>query len=127
MSPQGGERKKQVKKVANDNDNDEIAILSGQKTKQQGGRKTLKEITNQQWGELIQAASTHMNVANGHLEWIASVVQSNGCKMQWHHLLMEGLVGQQQMLVSRLVKMLSAMESGRAKGTTKGAGELQEP
>ncbi|KAG6327349.1 hypothetical protein ID866_11739 [Astraeus odoratus] len=37
-----------------------------------------------------------MDVANGHLEWIASVAQSNGCKVQWHHLLMKGLVGQQQ-------------------------------
>ncbi|KAG6326639.1 hypothetical protein ID866_12451, partial [Astraeus odoratus] len=37
-----------------------------------------------------------MDVANGHLEQIASAVQSNGHKVQWHHLLMEGLVGQQQ-------------------------------
>ncbi|KAG6326591.1 hypothetical protein ID866_12498 [Astraeus odoratus] len=37
-----------------------------------------------------------MDVANGHLDQIASTSQSNGQKMQWHHLLMEGLVGQQQ-------------------------------
>ncbi|KAG6327445.1 hypothetical protein ID866_11643 [Astraeus odoratus] len=39
-----------------------------------------------------------MDIANGHLEWIASTAQSNGCKMQQHHPLMEGLVGQQQEL-----------------------------
>ncbi|KAG6326482.1 hypothetical protein ID866_12606, partial [Astraeus odoratus] len=33
-----------------------------------------------------------MDVANGHLERIASMAQSNGQKMQWHFLLMEGLV-----------------------------------
>ncbi|KAG6330543.1 hypothetical protein ID866_8547 [Astraeus odoratus] len=35
--------------------------------------------------------------------------------MQWHHLPIEGLVGQQQMLVSRLVEMLSATGSGGSK------------
>ncbi|KAG6326282.1 hypothetical protein ID866_12806 [Astraeus odoratus] len=54
-----------------------------------------------------------MDVANGHLEWIASAVQSNSWKMQQHFLLMEGLVGQQQLLVSKLVKMkLQGGESG---------------
>ncbi|KAG6330910.1 hypothetical protein ID866_8177 [Astraeus odoratus] len=33
-----------------------------------------------------------MDVANGHLERIASTAQSNRRKIQWHHL-MEGLVG----------------------------------
>ncbi|KAG6328224.1 hypothetical protein ID866_10864 [Astraeus odoratus] len=55
--------------------------------------ETLKEITDQWWGELIQAVSTCMDVANSHLEWIASTVQSNSRKMQWHYMLMEGLVG----------------------------------
>ncbi|KAG6328578.1 hypothetical protein ID866_10511 [Astraeus odoratus] len=36
-----------------------------------------------------------MDVANGHLEKIVSMAQSNSCKVQWHHLVMEGLVGQQ--------------------------------
>ncbi|KAG6328420.1 hypothetical protein ID866_10670 [Astraeus odoratus] len=53
-----------------------------------------------------------MDVANNHLERIVSVAQSNGWKMQWHHLLMEGLVGQQQMLLSKLVMMSSAKGSG---------------
>ncbi|KAG6330108.1 hypothetical protein ID866_8980 [Astraeus odoratus] len=35
--------------------------------------------------------------------------------MQWHFLLMEGLVGQQQMVVSRLVGLLGAVGSGGAK------------
>ncbi|KAG6331531.1 hypothetical protein ID866_7558 [Astraeus odoratus] len=34
-----------------------------------------------------------MDVANGHLDRIASTVQSNGHKMQWHYIFMEGLVG----------------------------------
>ncbi|KAG6329566.1 hypothetical protein ID866_9522 [Astraeus odoratus] len=37
-----------------------------------------------------------MDIANGHLEKIASMAQSNGHKMQQHHLLMKELVGQQQ-------------------------------
>ncbi|KAG6330198.1 hypothetical protein ID866_8890 [Astraeus odoratus] len=82
--------------MANGNDDDEIVILSSWKTKQQGGSEMLKEITDQQWGKLIQVVSTCMDVANGHLEQIASAAQSNGYKVQWHHLLMEGLVGQQQ-------------------------------
>ncbi|KAG6326761.1 hypothetical protein ID866_12328 [Astraeus odoratus] len=86
MSPRGGECRKWAKKAADD---DEIVILSGRKTKQQGGGETLEEIT--------------------------STVQSSGCKMQWHHLLMEGLVGQQQLLVSKLVEMVSAAGSGGAK------------
>ncbi|KAG6329418.1 hypothetical protein ID866_9672 [Astraeus odoratus] len=36
------------------------------------------------------------------------MVQSNGQKMQWYYMLMEGLVGQQQLLISRLVKMEGA-------------------
>ncbi|KAG6326638.1 hypothetical protein ID866_12450 [Astraeus odoratus] len=43
---QCGERKKQVKKAANKDEDDKIIILSGQKTKWQGGGKTLKEVTN---------------------------------------------------------------------------------
>ncbi|KAG6327822.1 hypothetical protein ID866_11267 [Astraeus odoratus] len=126
MSPRGGEHKKHVKKVADDDNNDEIIILSGWKTRQQGGGKLFEEITDQQWGELIQAVSSCMDVANGHLEQIASVAQSNSCKMQQHYMLMEGLVGQQQLLLSRLVKIAGAMESGGAKGTTEGAEEPQE-
>ncbi|KAG6326864.1 hypothetical protein ID866_12226 [Astraeus odoratus] len=61
-----------------------------------------------------------MDVANSHLEWIASVVQSNSCKMQWHHLLMEGLVGQQQMLISRLVELSGAAGSEGAKKVAEG-------
>ncbi|KAG6326621.1 hypothetical protein ID866_12468 [Astraeus odoratus] len=118
-SPQGREHKKQAKKVADDDDDDKIVILSSQKTKQQGGSKMLEEITNQQWGELIQAVSTPMDVANGHLEQIASAVQSNSHKVQWHHLLMEGLVGQQQVLLSKLVEGVGATGSG-------GAGEVVE-
>ncbi|KAG6327486.1 hypothetical protein ID866_11602 [Astraeus odoratus] len=107
MLPQGGERKKWVKKVANDDDDDEIVILSDQKTKQQGGGKMLKEISDN--------------------ERLVSVAQSNGCKMQWHHLLMEGLVGQQQLLVSKLVEMASTAGSGRAKEVIKDPEEPQEP
>ncbi|KAG6325837.1 hypothetical protein ID866_13252, partial [Astraeus odoratus] len=124
-SPQGGKRKKQAKKADNDDD-DDIAILSGQKTKQQGGGKTLKEVTDQRWGELIQAVPSHMDVANSHLEKIASTAQSNGRKMQWHHLLMEGLVGQQQLLVSKLVEMVSTAGSGGAKEVAKDQEELKE-
>ncbi|KAG6328427.1 hypothetical protein ID866_10661 [Astraeus odoratus] len=32
--------------------------------------------------------------------------------MQWHHLFMEGLVGQQQLLISRLVELSGATGSG---------------
>ncbi|KAG6327277.1 hypothetical protein ID866_11812 [Astraeus odoratus] len=67
-----------------------------------------------------------MDVANGHLKWIASMAQSNGCKIQWHHLLMEGLVGQQQMLISRLVKLLGATGSEGAKEVAEGQEELKE-
>ncbi|KAG6330786.1 hypothetical protein ID866_8304 [Astraeus odoratus] len=126
MSPRGGQKKQWVKKVANDDNDNEVIILSGQKTKWQGGGEMLEEITDQQWGELIQAVSTHMDVASGHLGRIASVMQSNGHKMQWHHLLMEGLVGQQQLLIRRWVELLSAAGSGGSKGVTKGAEELQE-
>ncbi|KAG6326982.1 hypothetical protein ID866_12107 [Astraeus odoratus] len=124
-SPRGGEHKKWAKKVADDDD-DEIVILSGQKTKQQGGGKTLKEVSNWRWGQLIQAVSTHMDVANGHLEQIASMAQSNGHKMQWHHLLMEGLVGQQQMLISRLVELSGTTGSKGAKEVAKGREEPKE-
>ncbi|KAG6327100.1 hypothetical protein ID866_11989 [Astraeus odoratus] len=128
MSPRGGECKKQAKKVANEDEDkdDEIIILSGWKTKWQGGGKTLEEITDRWWGKLIQAVSTCMDVANGHLEQIASTVQSNGCKVQQHHLLMEGLVGQQQVLLSKLVEMAGATGSGGAKGTTEGQEGLKE-
>ncbi|KAG6327161.1 hypothetical protein ID866_11928 [Astraeus odoratus] len=125
-SPWGGEHKKWAKKVANEDDDDEIIMLSSWKTKWQGGGESLEEITDQQWGELIQAVSTHMDMANGHLEQIASAVQSNSCKMQWHHLLMEGLVGQQQLLVLKLVKMASAAGSGGAKEVAEGQEEPQE-
>ncbi|KAG6328513.1 hypothetical protein ID866_10576 [Astraeus odoratus] len=116
-SPRGGEHKKQAKKVADDDNDNEIVILSGWKTKWQGGSEMLEEVTNQQWGELIQAVSLCMDIANGHLEWIASTSQSNSQKMQWHYMLMEGLVGQQQMLLSRLVEISGATGS-------EGAGEV---
>ncbi|KAG6328334.1 hypothetical protein ID866_10756 [Astraeus odoratus] len=125
-SPQGGEHKKWAKKVADDDD-DEIVILSGQKTKWQGGGKTLEEITDRWWGELIQAVSIHMDVANGHLEWIASAAQSNGHKVQWHHLLMEGLVGQQQVLLSKLVEVAGATGSGGEREVIEDPEELKEP
>ncbi|KAG6326434.1 hypothetical protein ID866_12655, partial [Astraeus odoratus] len=114
-SPRGGERKKQAKKAADGSDDNEIVILSGRKTKRQGGSKTPEEITDRWWGELIQAVSSHMDIANGHLEKIASAAQSNRRKMQCHYMLMEGLVGQQQMLLSKLVEMTSDAGSGRAK------------
>ncbi|KAG6328462.1 hypothetical protein ID866_10627 [Astraeus odoratus] len=119
------EWKKWAKKVAND-DNNEVVISSSWKTKQQGGSKSLKEVADQWWGELIQVVSTHMDVANSHLEQIASTAQSNRRKMQWHFLLMEGLVGQQQMLVLKLVEMASTAGSGRAKGVSEGQEEPQE-
>ncbi|KAG6327043.1 hypothetical protein ID866_12046 [Astraeus odoratus] len=126
-SPRGGQKKKWVRKMANeDNDDDEIVILSGQKTGWQGGSESLEEITDRQWGELIQAVSSHMDIANGHLEKIVSMAQSNGQKMQQHHLLMEGLVGQQQLLVLKLVEMLGATRSGGATGVAEGQEELQE-
>ncbi|KAG6327465.1 hypothetical protein ID866_11624 [Astraeus odoratus] len=125
-SPRGRECKKWVKKAADDDDNNDIVILSGWKTKRQGGSETLKEITDRRWGELIQAVSTRMDVANGHLERIASVAQSNGWKMQQHFLLMEGLVGQQQVLVSKLVEMAGAAGSGGAKGVAEGQEEPKE-
>ncbi|KAG6326685.1 hypothetical protein ID866_12404 [Astraeus odoratus] len=126
-SPQGREWKKQVKKAANDDDNNKIVILSSRKTKQQGGGETLEEVTDRQWGELIQAVSSCIDIANGHLEQIVSAAQSNGHKMQWHHLLMEGLVGQQQMLVSRLVKIASTAGSGGAREVVEGSEEPKEP
>ncbi|KAG6326877.1 hypothetical protein ID866_12212 [Astraeus odoratus] len=126
-SPRAGEHKKRAKKAANGDDNDEIVILSSRKTSRQGGGKTLKEITDRWWCELIQAVSTHMDVANGHLEWIASVAQSNGCKVQRHHLLMEGLVGQQQVLLSKLVKGAGAAGSGGAGEVIEDPEELKEP
>ncbi|KAG6326650.1 hypothetical protein ID866_12439 [Astraeus odoratus] len=125
-SPQGGEHRKWAKKVVDDNDDDDIVILSGQKTKRQGGSEMLEEITDRQWGELIQVVSTHMDVANGHLEQIASMAQSNGCKVQRHHLLMEGLVGQQQVLLSKLVEGVGAAGSGGAGEVVKDPEELKE-
>ncbi|KAG6327202.1 hypothetical protein ID866_11887 [Astraeus odoratus] len=85
------ERKKQAKKAADEDEDDEIIILSGQNIKQQGGGETLEEVTDRWWGELIQAVSSHMDMANGHLERIASMAQSNGWKMRCHYMLMEGL------------------------------------
>ncbi|KAG6327033.1 hypothetical protein ID866_12056, partial [Astraeus odoratus] len=114
-SPRGGQKKKRARKMADEDDDDEIVILSGWKTKQQGGGESLEEITDRRWGELIWAVSTCMDVANGHLERIASVAQSSGRKMQRHHLLMEGLVGQQQVLLSKLVKVVGAAGSGGAR------------
>ncbi|KAG6326566.1 hypothetical protein ID866_12523 [Astraeus odoratus] len=93
----------------------------------QGAGESLEEITDQRWGELIQAVSSCMDVANGHLEKTASMAQSNSHKMQCHYMLMEGLVGQQQLLLSKLVEIVGAVESGGAKGTIEGAEELQEP
>ncbi|KAG6326966.1 hypothetical protein ID866_12123, partial [Astraeus odoratus] len=101
MLPQGGEHKKQAKKAANDNDNNK-------------------------WGELIQAVSTHMDMANSHLERIASAAQSNGRKMQRHYMLMEGLVGQQQVLLSKLVEITSAAGSGGSKEVVEDQEELKE-
>ncbi|KAG6327320.1 hypothetical protein ID866_11771 [Astraeus odoratus] len=40
---------------------------------------------------------------------------------------MEGQVGQQQLLVSKLVEMVGAAESGGAKEVTEGQEELKEP
>ncbi|KAG6327689.1 hypothetical protein ID866_11400 [Astraeus odoratus] len=79
-----------------------------------------------QWGEPIQAVPTHMDVANSHLERIVSTSQSNSWKMQQHHLLMEGLVGQQQLLVLKLVEMVSAAGSGRAKEVVEDPEEPKE-
>ncbi|KAG6329057.1 hypothetical protein ID866_10032 [Astraeus odoratus] len=67
-----------------------------------------------------------MDVANGHLERIVSAVWSNSCKMQWHHLLMEELVGQQQLLVLKLVKIASTTGSGGVREVIKDQEELQE-
>ncbi|KAG6327217.1 hypothetical protein ID866_11872 [Astraeus odoratus] len=104
-SPQGGECKKQAKKVADEDDDDEVVILSGQKTKQKGGSKSLEEITDQQWGELVQVVSTRMDVANGHLERIAS---------------------QQQVLLLKLVEVAGATGLGRAKEVVRRSEEPQE-
>ncbi|KAG6326689.1 hypothetical protein ID866_12400 [Astraeus odoratus] len=120
------EHKKWVKKAADDDDDDEIVILSSQKAKWQGGGETLEEITNRRWGKLIQVVSTHMDVANGHLERIASTAQSNSHKVQWHHLLMEGLVGQQQVLLSKLVEGVGATGSGGAGEVIEDSEELKE-
>ncbi|KAG6326273.1 hypothetical protein ID866_12816, partial [Astraeus odoratus] len=86
-SPRGGECKKQAKKADDEDDEDEIIVLSGRKTKRQGGGELLEEIIDRRWGELIQAVSSRMDVANGHLERIASAAQSNGRKMQRHYML----------------------------------------
>ncbi|KAG6327136.1 hypothetical protein ID866_11953 [Astraeus odoratus] len=107
-SPQGREHRKWVKKVADNNDDDEIVILSGQKTKWQGGSETLEEITN------------------SHLEKIVSMAQSNRQKMQCHYMLMEGLVGQQQVLLSKLVEIASAAGSGGSKEVIEDQEELKE-
>ncbi|KAG6326408.1 hypothetical protein ID866_12681, partial [Astraeus odoratus] len=125
-SPQGGEHRKQAKKVADDDDDDKIVILSSQKTKWQGGGEVLKEISDQRWGELIQAISSRMDVANGHLEKIAIVAQSNRQKMQCHYMLMEGLVGQQQVLLSKLVEIASTAGSGGSKEVVKDQEEPKE-
>ncbi|KAG6326965.1 hypothetical protein ID866_12124 [Astraeus odoratus] len=108
MSPQGRECKKQVKKVADEDNDDEIIVLSSWKTKQQGG------------------VSTHMDIANGHLEKIAITAQSNRQKMQCHYMLMEGLVGQQQVLLSKLVEIMSTAGSGGSKEVIEDQEELKE-
>ncbi|KAG6326929.1 hypothetical protein ID866_12160 [Astraeus odoratus] len=126
-SPRGGQKKKRVRKTADEDDDDEIVILSGWKTKQQGGGESLKEITDRWWGELIWAVSTRMDVANGHLERIASTAQSSRRKMQWHHLLMEGLVGQQQVLLSKLVEVVGAAGSGGAREVVEDPEEPKGP
>ncbi|KAG6327300.1 hypothetical protein ID866_11790 [Astraeus odoratus] len=68
-----------------------------------------------------------MDVANGHLEKIASMAQSNRQKMQCHYVLMEGLVGQQQVLLSKLVEITSAAGSGGSKEVIEDQEELKEP
>ncbi|KAG6327273.1 hypothetical protein ID866_11817 [Astraeus odoratus] len=68
-----------------------------------------------------------MDIANDHLGKIASAAQSSRQKMQCHYMLMEGLVGQQQMLLSRLVEIMSAAGSGGSKEVVKGQEELKEP
>ncbi|KAG6326438.1 hypothetical protein ID866_12651, partial [Astraeus odoratus] len=85
MSPMGRECKKQAKKVADDDEDDEIVILSSQKTKRQGG------------------ISSHMDIANGHLEKI------------------------QQVLLSKLVEITSAAGSGGSKEVIEDQEELKEP
>ncbi|KAG6326708.1 hypothetical protein ID866_12381 [Astraeus odoratus] len=67
-----------------------------------------------------------MDMANGHLDRIACMAQSNSHKVQWHHLLMEGLVGQQQVLLSKLVMMLSAEGSGEVNEVIEDQEEPQE-
>ncbi|KAG6328844.1 hypothetical protein ID866_10246 [Astraeus odoratus] len=67
-----------------------------------------------------------MDIANSHLEQTVSALQSNGWKMQQHYMLMEGLVGQQQMLLSRLVKITGATGSGGAREVIKDPEELKE-
>ncbi|KAG6329050.1 hypothetical protein ID866_10039 [Astraeus odoratus] len=67
-----------------------------------------------------------MDVANSHPEKIASTAQNNGCKMQCHYMLMEGLVGQQQMLLSRLVEIMSAAGSEGSKEVIKDQKEPQK-
>ncbi|KAG6328410.1 hypothetical protein ID866_10678 [Astraeus odoratus] len=67
-----------------------------------------------------------MDMANGHLEKLVSMAQSNGRKMQQHYMLMEGLVGQQQMLLSRLVELLGATGSEGAKKIAEGQEGLKE-
>ncbi|KAG6327372.1 hypothetical protein ID866_11717 [Astraeus odoratus] len=101
-SPRGREHKKWAKKAADDDDDDNIVILSGWKIKQQGGGKTLKEISDQWWGELIQAVSSHMDAANGHLEKI------------------------QQVLLLKLVEIASTAGSGGSKEVVEDPEELQE-
>ncbi|KAG6329144.1 hypothetical protein ID866_9945 [Astraeus odoratus] len=127
VTMRGEEWKKQAKKVAGKDNDNEIVILSSWKTKRQGGSKTLKEITDQWWGELIQAVSSCMDIANSHLEQIASALQSNGQKKQWHYMLMEGLVGQQQVLLSKLVEIMSTAGSGGSKEVTEDLEEPKEP
>ncbi|KAG6327218.1 hypothetical protein ID866_11871 [Astraeus odoratus] len=126
MSPRGGDHKKWVKKVADKDEDNEIVILSGRKTRRQGGGKALEKITDRWWGELIQAVSSHMDIANGHLEKIASTAQSNRQKMQCHYMLMEGLVSQQQVLLSKLVEITSTAGSRESKEVIKGQKEPRE-
>ncbi|KAG6327078.1 hypothetical protein ID866_12011 [Astraeus odoratus] len=88
-----------------------------------------------EWPKVEMTASrARMSPRGGeHKKWAKKVAnkddedESNRRKMQQHYMLMEGLVGQQQMLLFKLVKMASDAGSGRAKEVVKGQEEPQEP
>ncbi|KAG6327098.1 hypothetical protein ID866_11991 [Astraeus odoratus] len=87
---------------------------------------TAAEARKQQWVDSeAQASRSQMNIVS-HLEKIVGTSQSNGQKMQCHYMLMEGLVGQQQMLLSRLVEIVSATGSGGMREVVEGTEELKE-